>query len=89
MAIARPVLLDRQPMVVVDQHGTQLFAWFPAGTPVDTEHVLPVEVYVEVCRLAGVSEAAPWAAFEDRVDAVVAMAAACLALGYRLTPAAG
>lgn len=74
-------------MVVTDQTGAHLYGWFPPGTPTDPEHVLPAEVYAELCRLADVPPAAPWVAFDDRIDAVVAMAAACLALGYRLSPA--
>jgi hypothetical protein len=88
MESTRPVMLDRQPMVITDQHGVRLFGWFPDGTPTDPAHVLPAEVYTELCRLSGVPIDSPWVAFDDRVEAVVTMAAACLVLGYSLTPVA-
>jgi hypothetical protein len=74
-------------MIVTDQYGARLFGWFPPGTPADPAHVLPAEVYAEVCRLAGLPPTAPWVAFRERFDAIVTMAAACLALGQGVTAA--
>jgi hypothetical protein len=88
MECTQPVVLVRQPMVVIDQNGAKLFGWFPTGTPTDPAHVLPAEVYAELCRRAGLPAGAPWVAFHDRLDAIIAMAAACLTLGFRLAPSA-
>ena len=75
---ARP---EWHPMPLTDQRGAAAFAWFPEGTPVDPEHVLPRPVYAEVCRLAGVSAGSPWVAFARQADALAAVVAACLAAG--------
>jgi hypothetical protein len=52
--------LDRWPMPLTDQHGAELFGWFPAGAPVSHVHVLPRPVYDELCQLAGVRSGANW-----------------------------
>jgi len=80
-------VLDRQPMALTDQRGGRLFAWLPPGTATDRAHVLPGPVYAALCRSCGLEGRPPWVAFDDRVEAVLAMAAAVLAAGYRLGPA--
>jgi hypothetical protein len=82
MARTLPLPLpDRWPMRLTDQHGAVTFAWFPPGTPTDAEHVLPAQVYAEVCRLTGVAPSSPWVAFRDRPAALAAVVAANLAAG--------
>jgi len=76
-----PLSARRLPMVLTDQHGAVAFAWFPEGTRADPAHVLPLAVYAEVCRLAGVPVGSPWVAFARQADAVTAAVAACLAAG--------
>jgi len=82
-----PTVPDRHPMALTDQRGRRLFAWFPPGTAADRAHVLPGPVYAALCRMCGLADDRPWVAFDDRVEAVLAMAAAVLAAGYRLGPA--
>jgi hypothetical protein len=75
--------LDRWPWPLTDQHGAELFAWFPAGAPVSLAHVLPRPVYTELCRIAGVRSGATWVAFKSRAEAIDSVAAVCRAIRSR------
>jgi hypothetical protein len=70
-------------MQLTDQYGATAYAWFPPGTPTDREHLLPADVYAELCGLAGVEPWSPWVAFRDRSAALAAAVAANLSVGQQ------